>query len=335
MDKTLRAEDRMRIYIGCLSVAVGFALLIAKFVAFEITGSRAILSDAMESIANVLGSLIGLITIYIASLPADKGHPYGHGKAEYFSVAFEGGVISFASLFIIYESIKSLLEHNVVREMDIGIALVAGAGIINGGLGLFLKIKGKNLKSLALVGSGEHLISDFLTSVGLVAGLFAVRFTGWMWLDSAIALVFGLILAVMGYRLVRRSLSGLMDEKDLEIIRQLGHLFYKHAFPGIIRIHHTRIIRSGRYHHIDAHIVVPEFWEVHKAHDETDRFSGLVIKDYEYEGEMHLHLDPCRRAYCKVCDLKDCPIRVHPFEKRMEFTLDELTDPKEPEKYRD
>lgn len=333
MTSNITQEDRQRILLGVVSLFVGIALLIAKFVAFEVTDSRAILSDALESIANVFAAAIGLVTIYIASKPADKDHPYGHGKAEYFSVAFEGGFISFAAILIIYDSIHSFLSSNVVKEIDFGIIVVAVAGAINGAVGLFLKLRGRKLKSLALVGGGEHLITDFLTSVGLILGLFMVRWTGWMWIDSLIALSFGLLLAYTGWTLVRKSLSGLMDAEDMQMITQLGKLFYKQAFPGIIRIHHTRVIRSGRYHHVDAHIVVPEYWEVQKAHDETVRFENAVIKAYEFDGEMHLHLDPCRKAYCEICDLKECPIRKKPFVKRLEFTLDELTDPHEPEEF--
>lgn len=334
MTRRLSLEDRQRIWLGSISLIVGVVLLVAKFVAYEVTDSRAILSDALESIANVFAAAIGLVTIYVASLPADKDHPYGHGKAEYFSVAFEGGFISFAAILIIYDSIHSLLVKNIVKEIDFGMMVVAAAGFINGVLGFYLKWKGKKLNSLALIGGGEHLLSDFLTSVGLVVGLFMVKWTGWMWIDAVIALSFGLLLGYTGLSLVRKSLSGLMDAEDLEMIRQLGKLFDKYAFPGIIRIHHTRVIRSGRYHHVDAHVVVPEFWEIQKAHDETVRFEKDVIKAYEFDGEMHLHLDPCRRAYCQMCDLQNCPVRVEPFVKRLEFTLEELTDPNEPQELR-
>jgi cation diffusion facilitator family transporter len=327
-------EDKVRLRIAYVSLFLGIILLVVKFVAFEKTDSQAILSDALESIVNVLGAAIALVTIYIASKPADKDHPYGHGKAEYFSVAFEGGFIAFAAIFIFYEAIHNLISGNELRNLSQGILFVGGAGIANGLMGLYLKLSGKKLKSLALQSSGDHLISDFLTSVGLVVGLLIVEKTKKYWVDPVIAIIFGAFLGKTGFNLVVKSLSGLMDAEDFSTISKLGKVFAKNIFPGIIRIHHTRVIRAGRYHHVDAHVVVPEFWDVKKAHKETDRFEQLVFKDYPQEGEFHLHLDPCRKAYCEVCDLADCPIRQKPFVKRLSFTLEELTSPEEPEEFR-
>lgn len=328
------AQDKVRLKIAWASLIIGGILLLFKFGAYEMTSSKAILSDALESIVNVLGALIALITITIASKPADKDHPYGHGKAEYFSVAFEGGFITFAAALIFYEAIKSFIERNHLENIDYGIYVTAGAGLVNGLFGLYLKRKGKVLDSLALSGSGDHLISDAVTSACLIFGLLAVMFTGAHWIDSVIALILGVFLAKTGVGLVKKSFAGLMDAEDLNVIRRIGKIFARNIFPGIIRIHYTRVIRSGRYHHIDAHLVVPEFWDITKAHNESGRFEKLVFEEYPNEGELHFHLDPCRRAYCEVCDLSDCPIRQKPFKKRLSFTLEELTDPEEPEPFR-
>lgn len=326
--------DKIRLRIARLSLVVGALLLIFKFLAYEMTRSQAILSDALESIVNVLGSVIALITISIASKPADKDHPYGHGKAEYFSVAFEGGFITFAAALIFYEAIHALITGEVVQNLKIGIYVSALAAVVNGGLGFYLKWSGKKLNSLALSGSGDHLLSDAITSAGLILGLLVVSYTKAYWIDPAIALILGLFLAKTGLGLVKKSMSGLMDAEDLDVIRKVGKVFAKKIFPGIIRIHYTRVIRSGRYHHIDAHVVVPEFWDISKAHNETDRFEKLVFEEYPNEGELHFHLDPCRRAYCEICDLENCPIRQKPFTKRLSFTLEELTDPQEPKEFR-
>jgi cation diffusion facilitator family transporter len=327
-------QDKIRLRIAKLSLVVGVLLLGVKFLAYEMTDSQAILSDALESIVNVLGALIALVTISIASKPADKDHPYGHGKAEYFSVAFEGGFISFAAILIFYEAIHALITKSRVHNLDVAIYFIAFAGAVNGLLGFYLKRTGKKLKSLALSGSGDHLISDAITSVALILGLGVVKLTGAYWIDAVLALIFGIFLVKTGFGLVKKSMSGLMDAEDMGVITRLGKIFAKKIFPGIIRIHYTRVIRSGRYHHIDAHVVVPEFWDITKGHGEVSRFEKLVFQDYPNEGELHFHLDPCRRAYCEVCDLSDCPIRQKPFEKRLSFTLEELTDPEEPEAFR-
>jgi cation diffusion facilitator family transporter len=333
-NESLLDQDKIRTRIAKLSLVIGILLLIFKFLAYEITDSQAILSDALESIVNVLGASIALITIHIASKPADKDHPYGHGKAEFFSVAFEGGFITFAAALIFYEAIHTLVVKRPVHNIETGIYFTAIAGLVNGALGLYLKRTGKKFKSMALSSSGSHLISDAITSLGLILGLITVKMTHTYWLDPALAIIFGLFLVKTGIGLVNKSLSGLMDAEDLGVIKKIGKVFAKKIFPGIIRIHYTRVIRSGRFHHIDAHIVVPEFWDVTKAHKEVDRFEHLVLAEYPNEGELHLHLDPCRRAYCEVCDLADCPIRRKPFVKRLSFTLDELTDPEEPENFR-
>lgn len=334
MTKTILDQDKIRLRTAKLSLVVGVLLLIFKFVAYEMTNSQAILSDALESIVNVLGALIALITIHIAAKPADKDHPYGHGKAEYFSVAFEGGFITFAAALIFYQAIHTLFTESNLKNIETGIYVTAFAGLVNGLLGLYLKREGKKWKSMALSSSADHLLSDAITSIGLIVGLFVVIFTKAYWVDSVIAIILGFFLAKTGLGLVLKSLSGLMDAEDLNVIKKIGKAFAKNIFPGIIRIHYTRVIRSGRYHHIDAHVVVPEFWDITKAHHETDRFEHMVLKEYPNEGELHLHLDPCRKAYCTVCDLSDCPIRQKPFIKRLSFTLEELTDPQEPEEFR-
>lgn len=332
--KTNLYQNKIRLRIAKLSLVVGVLLLGVKFLAYEITNSQAILSDALESIVNVLGALVALVTINFASKPADKDHPYGHGKAEYFSVAFEGGFIAFAAILIFYEAIYALVTKSQVHNLDVAIYFIAFAGAVNGLLGFYLKRTGKKLNSMALSGSGDHLIADAATSVALILGLAFVKLTNAYWIDPVLALIFGAFLAKAGFSLVKKSMSGLMDAEDIGVITKLGKIFAKKIFPGIIRIHYTRVIRSGRYHHIDAHIVVPEFWDISKAHDEVSRFEKLVFDDYPNEGELHFHLDPCRRVYCEVCDLSDCPIRQKPFKKRLSFTLEELTNPEEPEAFR-
>ena len=188
-------KDKLRLQTGRLSLFVGAILLFFKFIAYEMTDSQAILSDALESIVNVLGAIIALIAIGIAAKPKDKDHPYGHGKAEYFSVAFEGGVIAFAAALIFYDSIRSLIIGNTVQNIEIGVYITGFAGLVNGLLGFYLKRKGKKLNSLALVGSGDHLFSDAITSVGLILGLLIVYWTKANWVDSVIAIIFGKFLA--------------------------------------------------------------------------------------------------------------------------------------------
>ena len=288
----------------------------------------------MESIVNVVAAAFSIVVVIVAAKPADKDHPYGHGKIEFFSAAFEGGLITFAAVLICFEAAQALWVGKTLNQINIGAAVVVGAGIVNLLLGLFLLRSGRHVRSAALVASGQHVISDFWTSAGVGLGLLLVWLTGIEWIDPLIALIVGLLLARTGIRLARGSVGGLLDEEDREILNTLLKIVSHVRQPGIIQIHHCRVIRSGKFHHIDAHVVVPEFWDVLRAHNETEAFERKVMEGYPTEGELHFHVDPCRRAYCRVCEVEACPVRQHPFEKRRILTIEEITSPTEPSQFR-
>ncbi len=326
-------DPKNRKTAAILSLIVSSFLLAIKFAAFKMTHSQAILSDALESIVNVLAASMALFVIVWASKPADEDHPYGHGKAEFFSAAFEGGLITFAGFMILFQSFQALFDGVQLHRLDEGLFLIFLAAVINLVLGKYLLSSGKKLQSAALTASAHHVLSDVWTSVGVIAGLVLVYFTGYQILDPIIALIVGIQLSMMGIRLVKKSASGLLDEEDGEVIEKLSKLFTQYAVPGIIRVHYTRVIRSGERHHIDAHVVVPEFWNVEKAHYETDQFEVNVMGAFGASGEIMFHTDPCRRAYCKVCDYKDCKVRKRPFEERIPFSPDELRSTEEPDEF--
>jgi cation diffusion facilitator family transporter len=329
----LSQADRLRGQAAFISLIVSVGLLSIKFWAYFLTSSQAIFSDAMESIVNVVAALLALIIIRFSRQPADREHPYGHGKAEYFSQAFEGVLISFAAILIIIEATQALYFREAIAHIDMGLILTAGAGLVNLILGLFLLYRGKRYQSPALVASGKHIVSDVVTTVGVLVGLGLVALTGLWWLDALAAIFVGIHLAWVGGVLVKESFVDLMDAEDRGLISQLEEVLSRHRKDGIIHIHHLRVMRSGRYHHIDAHVVVPEVWDVGKAHDFTQRFEQRVIQDYPFEGEMHFHVDPCRRAYCRFCNLADCPVRQSPFVEVRPLKTDELLDPEEPEEF--
>jgi cation diffusion facilitator family transporter len=317
-----------------ISLLVALILFSVKVFAFFLTDSRAIFSDALEGIVNILGSIGALFALKIASKPADSDHPYGHGKAEYFSAAFEGGLLAFAAVMIFFASVQSLITGVELQRLGVGLWLIVAAGVANLLLGLYLRKIGKKTNSAALVASGAHVLSDFWTSFGVVLALLLIQLTDWVWLDPIVAMVIGMHLLRASYGVVRDSTAGLMDERDEGMIQKIGKIFLKNRFPGIIRIHHTRVIRSGDFHHIDAHLVVPEFWSVSEAHVESDRFELKVMKDYPSKGEVRFHLDPCRKAYCEACDYPDCSVRQEPFKELIPYTLEELLSPVEPEEFR-
>jgi cation diffusion facilitator family transporter len=323
-------EARARLRAVVISLVVSVVLLAAKYQAYLLTGSTAILSDALESIVNVVAAVFGLGGIVFAGRPADRNHPYGHGKVEFFSAAFEGGLIAFAAVLIVYEVVLALLHGVEVRALDTGVAVVLGAGVVNLLLGWYLIRTGRKYESLTLVADGRHVLADFYTSAGIVVGLLLVRFTGLAWLDPLVAGVVALNLLWTGYRLVRLAAGGLLDEEDPALLDRLLGVLQPHLGQGVIRIHHLRAIRAGRFHHVDAHLVVPEFWSVERSHELAEDLGERVVKELGVEGEMTLHTDPCHRIYCRMCDLDDCPVRREPFSGRPPLTLDEAVQPDMP-----
>ena len=317
-----------------ISLAVGLLLLAAKFWAYNMTHSQAVFSDAMESIVNVVTAAIAIFVVWYSRKPADADHPYGHGKIEFFSAAFEGGLITFASGLVCFEAVQSFLHGHTISETGLGLTVTIATGIGNALLGLYLLKVGRRHHSSALEASGHHVLSDFWTSAGVAAGLVLVSIFNVHWIDPVVAFLMGLLLLKTGFSLVRGSVAGLLDSEDRGVLEHLLTIVGSERPAGIIQLHHVRVIRSGHYHHIDAHAVVPEYWDVAEAHEKTEQFEARLIRDYPYPGELHLHVDPCRRAYCRNCNVTDCPIRQLPFESLRQLSIEELTSPEEPPSFR-
>lgn len=320
--------DKEKIWIPVISLVIGFALLLLKFYAYQITNSQSIYSDALESIVNIVAGIITLIVIIVAAKPADDDHPYGHGKVESMAASFEGGAILFAGLLIILKGVEAFYRSEIVTELSMGLWITTGTGLVNGLMGYIILIRGKKLHSEALMSSGAHLLTDMVTSIGVIVSLVLVKFTGLMWIDPVIAIIFGFMLSMSGAKILIRSGYVLMDGLDKETLQIIAILFEQNYRPGVIDIHYTRVIRSGSFHHIDCHMVIPEFWTVAEAHSFSDNFDMSFLKDYPVEAELRIHLDPCRRVYCENCEVKDCPVRKKDFVKRIPLdNMDEVTSP--------
>lgn len=326
-----QSESRIRAVTSVVTFIVGIVVLLVKFWAFNVSHSQSIYSDALESIVNVLTAVVGILVVYYASKPADDDHPYGHGKAEYFSSVFEGGLITFAAVIVFVEVIKAHVNQEPLRDLSTGSLLLVIAGVINLVWGLLLKKIGHKYASPTLESAGVHLILDFWTTAGALIGVLLVTFTKVEWIDRLVAVLLGSYMAFSGLNLMRLSMAGLLDAEDLKILQRLADLFEKHAGAGIIQIHHAKVIRSGWFHHIDAHVVVPEFWTIDKAHDVLDVFEEKVINEYEFGGEANFHLDPCKRKYCTVCDYKECQVRTEPFQARIPVVIEHLRSKTEPQ----
>jgi len=321
------SEHRTRVRAALLSVSLGTVLLGLKYSAYQLTGSTAILSDALESITNVIAALFALGGLVIAGWPADRAHPYGHGKIEFFTAAFEGGMIVFAAVLIIKEAGEALVFRHRVQQISLGVLITGAAGLANAGLGWYLVRTGKRLGSLTLIADGTHVLTDFWTSAGTVIGLSLVQLTRREWIDPLVAALVGLNLVWTGVRLVRHAAGGLLDQEDTDLLQRVVDAINTNLVPGVIRVHFLRAIRSGRFAHVDAHIVVPEFWTVEEAHDFATAFEHRVMRSVDAEGEVAFTVEPCRRQHCASCEVDPCPIRVQPFVSRSWITVDDAVRP--------
>ena len=301
------------------SFFISLIVFTLKFYAYTQTNSTAILSDAMETIANVITALVAIMILGYALAPADEDHPYGHGKLEYFSAAFEGGIILFAALAILFESFRVLFKGSLPHNLIEGAVYILIATAFNLFAGLYLKKVGREQNSEALKASGSHLLADVKTTFGVIAGLCIFKLTNIWWVDPVVGILMGLWLGYESIQIIQRNIGGLLDETDPTSVKNLTDKINLHVTDDIIDIHHLRIIRSGNFHHIDAHLVVPEFLDVKTVHELTEKFEKKVVRDYRFEGEFAFHTDPCYKHYCRVCPQSGCPVRVSDFQNRRIF----------------
>ncbi|MBC6490487.1 cation diffusion facilitator family transporter [Flavihumibacter stibioxidans] len=305
-------------------VIVAVLLFAVKILAYYITHSVAILTDALESTVNVVSGFIGLYSLYVASKPRDTDHPYGHGKAEFISAAVEGTLIIIAGLFIIYESINSFIHPHELKQLDNGMILVAIAGALNYLMGYIAIRRGTKNKSLALVASGRHLQSDTYSTIGILVGVALIYFTGISIIDSIVAMVFSFIIMFTGYKILRASLAGIMDETDLELLQQMVLKLNQDRPANWIDLHNLRVIKYGSVLHVDCHLTVPWYLNVHEAHREVDALHLRIRQEFGDSIELFVHTDGCLDFSCAICAKMDCVARKHPFEKRIEWTVENI-----------
>jgi cation diffusion facilitator family transporter len=308
-----------------LIAVFGIILFIGKIVAWKLTNSDAVFSDAMESIVNVISAFMGLYSLHLASKPKDEDHPYGHGKVEFVTSGIEGALIAIAGLMIIYEGVNSLITGKVLNKLDIGIWIIAATAIINYLLGYISIKKGEHENSLVLISSGKHLQSDTITTLGVVISLVVVYFTKIYWLDSAVALIFGVYIIFIGYKIVRKSLSGIMDEQDPELLNQIIKVLEENRRTEWIDVHNMKIQQFGASLHIDAHITLPWYYSLRDAHNEMEKMIVLLAKNTRRSVEFNFHMDDCKPISCAVCQIKDCPVREKDFVKRIKWTPENAT----------
>ncbi len=255
----------------------------------------------------------------------DLNHPYGHGKVEFISAAVKGTLITVAGVIIIYKAIMNLSESHTVQKLDTGLVLVSISALINFITGTFCIRIGKKNNSLALIASGRHLVSDTYTTLGIIAGLLLLYFTGIGWIDSVVAIIFAVVILFTGYKIIRSSVAGIMDEADESLLNRMVATLNANRNVNWIDLHNLRIIKYGAILHLDCHLTVPWYFNVHEAHTEVDDLSKLVRREYGDSVELFVHSDGCLNFSCPICDKFECPVRQHPFVKKVEWTITNIS----------
>lgn len=299
-------------------------LMVIKFVAYIITHSNAILTDALESIINVVAGGFALFSIYYSSRPKDENHPYGHGKIEYLSVGIEGGLILIAGVAILIKSIMGFFHPKPIESVDIGVYISIFAGISNFFMGNYLIKKGRTHNSVLMVADGKHLITDTVSSIGLVVGLSIIYFTKIYWLDNVIAIIFGIYILITGVKLLKESVNNLLDEADYEQLNKVVEILNLNRREKWIDMHNLRVLKYGSHLHIDTHITLPWYDSLEEAHSEVSAVENLIKEKLEGEVEFFIHADPCLPISCPICVLEKCPVRQAPLVKRLDWTLENM-----------
>ncbi|WP_294081255.1 cation diffusion facilitator family transporter [Proteiniphilum sp. UBA5384] len=275
-----------------LSIAAAIVTILLKFYAYYVTGSMGFLSDALESFVNLFAAIFALVMLNVSQKPADKEHEFGHSKAEYFSSAAEGALILIAAFSIIWSAVPRLIHPQPIENINTGLLFSLLASLVNLGVGLTLVHNGKKRRSILLEADGKHLMTDVWTSLGVIVAIGIVKFTGWMIVDPIIAILVALHIIYTGYRLIKRSASGLMDasipDEDLEKITG-----YLDSLKGQQIEYHSLLTRmAGQRKFITLHVLVPGKWTVKQAHDHADRIEETIVNMFDEPVTVQTHLEP-------------------------------------------
>lgn len=297
---------RLRLVAIGLSFGVGAALMGLKFYAAYLTGSSAILSDALESIINVAASAFALMSILWAARHPDETHPYGHGKIEYFAAGFEGALIILAAVGIFLKAWPQVLRPQPLPRLEAGLFLILFAALGNLVLGTGLIKIGRRTHSLTLVADGQHLLTDVYTSGAVLAGLGLVWFTGWYWLDGALACFVGVSIVVIGAKLVRQAFLGLMDTSDPELLEEIAGVLTRHRKDTWIDIHRLRARRAGSRVLLDFHLILPRDFTLEEVHREVKDLEGIFNDYFSGQADILIHTDPCEEPVCPICGYDPC-----------------------------
>ena len=304
-----------------LVLSTSFILMVLKFFAYFITNSSAILTDAIESIVNILAGSFALYSLYYAAKPKDEDHPYGHGKIEFLSTGVEGGMVTLAGAAMFIKGVFAFFNPHELQNLDIGLGISVFSGIVNYLLARLLINKGTKFHSTTLIADGKHLLTDTWSSVGLVIGLIVIYFTQLFWIDSLITVGLGAVIVYTGISLVKESIFNLLDKADYVKIEHLISVLNSKRNPSWIDIHNLRVVKYGSVVHVDCHMTLPWYYTLEESHKEVDDLDKLATTEFSHEIEFFIHADPCLPKSCSICEMKDCKVRKNDFVKRLEWNM--------------
>lgn len=274
-----------------LSIAAAVATITLKTVAWALTGSVGLLSDAAESVVNLVAAIVAMLALRWAMKPADEEHAYGHAKAEYFAAGVEGSLIVVAALTIAATAIPRLLDPQPLESVGLGVAISSAASVINLGVGYLLLTTGRRERSIVLEADGRHLLTDVWTSAGVLVGVVAVAVTGWDILDPLIALAVAANIVITGSGLVRRSVGGLMD-RALDAPEQAKIAEVLARFESAdVRFHALRTRQAGARSFVSLHVLVPGAWTVQHGHDVVEEVEAELRHQLPH-ATIFTHLEP-------------------------------------------
>jgi cation diffusion facilitator family transporter len=316
----------MKIKLLRISFVVAIGLFVIKTSTYFYTHSQMILSDALESIINIVASGFALFSVHWASRPKDNDHPYGHGKIEFFAAGLEGALVMLAGGGIVISSVYKLYTgQSEMHHLTAGIMLTLVSTCVNAGMGYILLKQGKKHQSLVLIAEGRHILSDMYSSVAVILGLIVVEITHFIMLDSVLSIALALYILWSGYTLVKQAVLPLLDTADEKIIQNIVDTLKEKREPYWIDIHNLRVIHYGAHIHIDCHVTFPRYWTVEQSEIKQTAIEKLLAQHSDFSTDIFIHVDPCLNAHCAFCSLSDCPIRKTAFVQPYEWNVETLT----------
>ena len=316
-----KSHHSQKIKIMSWVLIISILLMLVKVYAYYQTQSVAILTDAAESLINIIAAGLALYSIYLAARPKDHDHPYGHGKVEFLSAGLEGILMFLAGIALMVKTGFHFFHEPHIEQLPLGIVIISMAGLVNLFMGLYLINHGKRWNSISLEADGQHLKTDAITSIGLLIGLLAIHFFNLPWIDPVMAVALGAMLIFNGYKILRKAISGVMDEADESLIEEVIEVLRMNRKDEWIDFHNMRIIKYGSDLHVDAHITLPFYWKLEKVHEEMDAVDDLLNRNSEIANiEVFIHPDPCLPVLCEHCLVKDCVERKSNFREEVKWT---------------